>query len=115
MAQERHSPSESELRDELRVALAARKDLGPQFEDEIADAFLEKLGGRIDALVEQKLKERSASGRPARRANPMGTIAPALALSIPLTAIAGGIAGAFGIIATWAAIIFLIIFFSRER
>jgi hypothetical protein len=86
-------------RDEAEAALEARRELGPAYEDEVVDALVDK--------IEQRLAER----RPARRE---GAITPlvlgSLGLSIPLIAIAGGVAGLAGVIAVCFAIVLVNLF-----
>jgi hypothetical protein len=89
-------------RDELRHALATRRELGPEYEDEIADALADK--------IERRLAER----RPARRE---GAITPlvlgTLGVAIPLIAIAGNFAGAVGVIAVCVALVLVNYFAAR--
>ncbi|NUT38743.1 MAG: hypothetical protein HOV86_02050 [Thermoactinospora sp.] len=46
--------------DELRAAVSARRDLGPDFEDAIVESFLDKMGKEVDRRVDERL----ASVRP---------------------------------------------------
>jgi hypothetical protein len=41
--------------DELRAAVAARRDLGPDFEDAIVESFLDKMGQEVDRRVDERL------------------------------------------------------------
>lgn len=41
--------------DELRAAVSARRDLGPDFEDAIVDSFLDKMGKEVDRRVDERL------------------------------------------------------------
>ena len=81
-------------RDEVRHAVESRRELGPGYDDEIADALAEK--------IERRLAER----RPVRR---QGAVTPlvlgSLGVAIPLMAVAGNYAGLAGIIAVCAAIV----------
>jgi hypothetical protein len=86
-------------REELRAAIGASRELGPEYEPQIVDAFLER--------IERRLEERTAM-RPARRAGhqtatPM--VLGSLALSIPLLGIAGGTAGLGGVAIVCVAIV----------
>jgi hypothetical protein len=81
-------------REELEAAIEARRELGAEMEPAVIDAFVER--------IEQRLAERGAVGDRAlkqRRSHQKEMILGAMALSIPLIAIAGGIAGLAGIIA----------------
>ena len=55
-------------RDDLAAALGARRELGPDSEREVVEAFLDRVGTSIDARVEQRRAEqrrekRSPGGR----------------------------------------------------
>ncbi|MEU4332261.1 hypothetical protein [Nonomuraea dietziae] len=41
--------------DELRAAVAARRDLGPDFEDSIVESFLDKMGKEVDRRVDERM------------------------------------------------------------
>ncbi|MFI6322245.1 hypothetical protein ACIBG8_32240 [Nonomuraea sp. NPDC050556] len=41
--------------DELRAAVSARRDLGPEFEDAIVESFLDKMGKEVDRRVDERL------------------------------------------------------------
>jgi hypothetical protein len=90
-------------RDELRHALATRHELGPEYEDQIADALAEK--------IERRLAERGAVQR-------HGAITPlvlgSLGVAIPLIAIAGNYAGGEGVFAVCIALV-LVNFFAARR
>ena len=84
-------PSLRELRDELQVALNARRELPAEMEDALVTNFLQQVERaidlRVDARVAEVMKYQKRSG-----AATTGTIAASLALSIPLL----GIATSFG-------------------
>jgi phage shock protein PspC (stress-responsive transcriptional regulator) len=106
-----------EIREEVQAHLAARRDLGPEFEDVVVDSLVEKveksLGDRIDAKIAQA---RLSGGRsPAQRVNPMGLMAIVPCLGIPLTAVVGGVGGLAGIITVWGAVGLLVVYFDRRR
>jgi hypothetical protein len=90
-------------REEARAALEARRELGPEYEDQVVDALVDK--------IEQRLAER----RPARG---QGAVTPlvlgSLGVSIPLIAIAGGTVGLAGVIAVCVAIV-LVNYFATQR
>jgi hypothetical protein len=96
-------------REELDAHVAARRELGPEYEPELVDSFLERVEGKLD--------ERSR-GKSARRDRPHRTITPlvlgSLALSIPLIAVAGAQAGAFGVAVVCVAIVLVNLFVARR-
>jgi hypothetical protein len=81
-------------REELRHAVETRRELGPDYDDQIADALAER--------IDRRLAER----RPVRHPAPITPLAlGSLGLAIPLMAIAGNFAGLAGIIAVCTAIV----------
>ena len=74
-------------RDEVRSAVEARRELGPEYEDEIVDTLIEK--------IDQRLGQRDSQLK-RRRDHQKEMILGAMGISIPLLAIAavfGGLAG----------------------
>lgn len=49
-----------ELSKELSATLQARKDLGPEYESELIDSFIEKVSQRVDTHVEQRVRRELA-------------------------------------------------------
>jgi hypothetical protein len=84
-------------REDVSSALEARRELGPEYEDAVVDAFVEK----VERRLEERLKH------PVRQSNPSGLAVPlgSLALAIPLLGVAGGTAGLAGVIAVAIAIV----------
>jgi len=94
--------------EELRALAAARRELGPEYEPELVDSFLER--------IEKKLDQRH--GKAARRGREHHAITPlvlgSLGLSIPLIAVAGAQAGAFGVAMVCVAIVLVNLFVARR-
>ncbi|MGC5015604.1 hypothetical protein ACLQ2R_32995 [Streptosporangium sp. DT93] len=57
--------SSSSSGDELRASLAARRDLGPDYEDSLVEGFLEKMDQEIDRRVDERLAARAPAKAPA--------------------------------------------------
>ena len=98
-------------REELQAHVAARRELGPEYEPELMDSFLER--------IEKRVEERR-HGKAARRdSRPHTTITPlvlgSLALSIPLIAVAGAQAGPFGVAMVCIAIVLVNLFVALTR
>ncbi|MFD8998113.1 hypothetical protein [Streptomyces abikoensis] len=119
-----------ELRRELDATAHTLKELGPEYEAELIDSFLEKVGERIDRRmdatadrqVRRHLAERQmsaargaaggAAGRfpgdgpaPGSFGERFGFAAVSLVLAIPLSAIAAYNAHLAGLLVTWAGIV----------
>ena len=92
-------------RDEARAALEARRELGPDYEDELVERFAER--------IEARLQERTPA--PARRPPDQNTgiVIVSLLASIPLIAIAGGTAGLGGVALVCLALVLVNYFASR--
>ena len=85
-------------REELQALVAARGELGPEYEPALVDSFLER--------IEQQVAQRSKSvGRPKEHYMVTPMVLGSLGLSIPLMAIAGSAAGLAGIALVCAAIV----------
>ena len=100
---------ESETRRELEATVEARRELGAAHEEELIDAFLERLDRRLSDRAsdnDRALKQR----RSHQREMTLG----AMAISIPLIAIAGGIAGLAGILAVCAALAVIAVMAARQ-
>lgn len=95
-----------ETRDELNAAIEARRELGAELEPELIDGFVER--------IEQRIDERARELAPTRtRGVDTGLALGSMALSIPLLAIAGGIAGLPGIAFVCAAIVLVNVIAAR--
>jgi|ERR687898_605464 hypothetical protein len=82
-------------RDEARAALEARRELGPDYEDELVERFAQQ--------IEKRLEDR----RPAKRPADQGTaiVIVSLLTAIPLIGIAAGTVGLAGVIAVCTALV----------
>ena len=102
--------ADPELQRDVEAALAARRELGPDYDDHVAAALAE----RIDQLVAIQLAEARVRGEDLRAdredAQSARTQRFVLGLAsigggIPITAIAGGEVGIVGIVVAWAGIV----------
>ena len=59
-------------RDEVEALVAARRELPAGHDQELIDAFMERVSAEIDARVDQRLEEQDAitTPRPGRSASP---------------------------------------------
>ncbi|MER7933848.1 hypothetical protein AB0N99_32985 [Streptomyces sp. NPDC093272] len=108
---------DTDLKKDLDAILHTRRDLGPEYESELADSFLEKIDQRIDGAVERRLRRvlaeqqmQQARGARSSRASDswgerFGFGIVSLVLAVPLSAIGGGVAHLPGLVAAWAGIV----------
>lgn len=94
-------------RGDVEAALAARQELGSEYEPALVDAFVERVEQAIEARVDARLAARAAETEQsrAREGRQLALGITSLALGIPLTAVAGGIADLPGIVATWMGVV----------
>ena len=104
-----------DTRQDLSSTVAARRELGPEYDDALVEGFVSRIERAIDERVDRSLHRhpgggrtvtlRSTRGAPRRRFLPLGSIA----LGIPITAVAGsnfhGIDGVIVAIVAWAGIV----------
>jgi hypothetical protein len=103
--------SDSDLEADLKATLAARRELGEEYDAALAQSFLEKLDREIDARVEAALSVRDAAvSRPRvrRRSGGSGLAIMSIALGIPVSAVVAsnlhGVDSLLGVVVAWAAI-----------
>ncbi|MER6947977.1 hypothetical protein ABT294_28465 [Nonomuraea sp. NPDC000554] len=101
--------------DELRAAVSARRDLGPEFEDAIVESFLDKMGKEVDRRVDERLaavKGKKRAGNDGQRlalaivSLALGTLAT---VAIVVTSREGG-----ALFLVWAGIALVNLIFSRR-
>ncbi|WP_046470770.1 hypothetical protein [Allosalinactinospora lopnorensis] len=96
-------------RGEVAASLRAGRELGPDYDDAIADSLAERLEHTIDERVRVQLARHRP--QPARHQG-IGTNTArmilgiiALGLSVPLSAIGGALVGPAGLVAAWLGLI----------
>ncbi|MFI1204754.1 hypothetical protein ACH4VR_35895 [Streptomyces sp. NPDC020883] len=108
-----HDP---DLKKELDATLQTRKELGPEYESELVESFLEKLDENVDRRLRRQLAEQQmqvARGTlPPRRTDGgsefwqrFAVAVVSLVLAVPLSAIAVGSAGLVGLAVCWAGVV----------
>jgi len=95
-----------EMRKDLRAAVAARQELGPECEAEIIDSFLEKLDARESQRHGNNPLLQMAGLRP-RETDPGGLALAIISIvaAIPITAIAADMLGLIGVAVCWAGLV----------
>ncbi|MDI5965247.1 hypothetical protein POF50_027100 [Streptomyces sp. SL13] len=117
------TPSDHELGKELHATLRARKELGPEYESELIESFLEKAAARLDSQVQSRVRrelaqQQTSTARVATRSGPrgfgdgdggrdrrFGLAAVSLVLAVPLSAIGATNDHLAGLLVTWAGIV----------
>ena len=93
-------------RDELRATLAARRELGREYEDELVESFARRLEERLQERRPQRVVRKDPSQGTAI------TIVSILA-AIPMVAIAGGTVGVPGVALVCLALVLINYFAHR--
>jgi hypothetical protein len=93
-------------RDELAAVVEARRELGKEYEPALVESFIDRLDQVIDARIRAGLAERgrSEAERASALRGQMQLGIGSLALGIPLSGIAGGTSGVWGLLACWGGI-----------
>jgi hypothetical protein len=95
-------------REELSATLAARRELGPEYDT----ALVESLAERVEQVVQARVAAQQVAAPPPPPAPSMALSAGqrvaiaaiSLGVAIPCMAIAGDVAGVAGVAITWAGI-----------
>lgn len=96
--------ADSETRSELKAAVRARRELDPEMEDHVLEAFL----ARIDQRVQAQVARQVAAAKPARKQakyNPTEIVGITFGVAIPLMVIAAIFAQTAGIVAVAALVL----------
>lgn len=91
-------------RDDAEAALAARRDLGRDYEPAVVDSFVDRLDRAIDARVAQRVEQ--VGGRAPAAPDRSGLVLAVVSIGcgIPITAIAGS-AGLPELLIAWIGIV----------
>jgi hypothetical protein len=103
--------ADSELEADLKATLAARRELGEEYDAELTKSFLEKLDREVDVRVAQALSTRDAGAitrvAPRRRSGARLALA-SIALGIPVSAVVAsnlhGTDSLVGVVVAWGSI-----------
>jgi hypothetical protein len=101
-------------REELDVLLEARRELSTDHDSELIEGFLDRVGGAIDARVEQELAKRGEDNEGDDEAA-IGLALGSLGIGIPLTAAAGATVGLPGMIVAWIGIVAVNVAYALRR
>ncbi len=97
-------PDAQELKRELQATLSARRELGPEYDDQ----FIERLVEKLTAQVRQEVAQVPRPRAPAPSSEQRTAIALfSFIFGIPLVAIAGGEVGPIGLIVAFVALVLI--------
>lgn len=97
-------PDTQELKRELQATLSARRELGPEYDDQFIERLVEKLTAQVRREVAQAPRPRA----PALSSEQRTAIAIcSFIFGIPLVAIAGGEVGSIGLIVAFLALVLI--------
>lgn len=97
-------------RSEVAASLATSRELGPEYNEEVAAALAERLEATIEERIQAHLAAQLQQTAEPKRQTEGWQVAPvlvSLGVMIPITAIAGGTGGAAGVVAAWIGIVAL--------
>ncbi|WP_214107359.1 hypothetical protein [Acrocarpospora catenulata] len=108
-------------REDLRATVAARRDLGPEYESALTESFLDRveatIAARVAAEADQRMpnaKERAREER-ADSNRALGLALGSLGIAVPLTAATAYTAGMPGLIVTWGGIVMVNLAYALGR
>lgn len=104
--------ADERLSQDLRATLAARSDLGPEYESDLVKSFLDRVDREVDIRVAARITGPDATPRVAapkvRRSGSIVVPLGSITLGIPITAIAStqlhGVYGFLGVLISWGGI-----------
>jgi len=99
-----------ETRQELEATLAARRELGPEHDEQLVAGFLDRIEKEIDRRVDERVAEVAPKKRRASALHPGN-----LALCIPIVAIVGGIGHTAGLIVAFTALVIVFLVAELQR
>lgn len=91
------------LAKDLEATVAARAELGQEYEPALVESFVERIDAQIERRVDAELQRRERDEKAG--GFDTGLVYATMGIGIPLTAIAGGIADLPGIIVAWTGIV----------
>jgi alkyl hydroperoxide reductase subunit AhpF len=103
---------------DLRAAVQARHELGPEMEDHVLEAFLARIETRVQAQVARQVKEIAKPGKKNSDYKPVAIIPATFGILVPLIAVAGIFGGSTAVLAVVAMVglVNLVLYFDpRDR
>ncbi|MBA2530560.1 MAG: hypothetical protein H0V23_00390 [Nocardioidaceae bacterium] len=88
---------------DLEATLAARAELGREYEPALVESFVERLDATIERRVDAQVAERTGTSDDARYPFVLGVVS--LGTGIPISGIAAGTEGLAGLMVAWGGIV----------
>ncbi|MEV4895059.1 hypothetical protein ACIBHY_16570 [Nonomuraea sp. NPDC050547] len=66
--------------DDVRAAVSARRDLGPEYEDAVVESFIDKMSAEIDRRVDERVARLPSAKQVARQSSVSDAMRLALAI-----------------------------------
>ena len=101
--------------DDLAAALAARHELGDDYDWALARGFVDRVAGEIDAKVDERLALVASTSPRRRQRGSVFLAVSSLTLGIPLSAIAGDFGHLGGLCVAWGGIVLVNVAHSLRR
>ena len=121
MSDEQEEPramTDRETLSDLKAAVGARRELGPEMEDEVLETFLARVEARVNGLIASQSGSKpvaKSKDKGAQIESPVIVVGGSLVLSIPSLAIAGDIGGALGLFLVVGALVALNLLYFIDR
>ncbi|HEX6510340.1 MAG TPA: hypothetical protein VF221_22140 [Chloroflexota bacterium] len=98
--------TDHEVVSDLKASVGARRELGPEMEDEVLEAFLARVEERLGVRAAERSGSKPvAKSKRSEIESPVTVVGASLILSIPSLAIAGDVAGSLGLVLVVVALI----------
>ena len=104
-------------RDDIQAALDARRELGPEMEPAVVDAFVERMERAIEARVDARLAQREPRqpSKEHRGGSELTLAIVSLGVAIPLTAVSAATAGFLAVLIVWLGLVGINWAYSQRR
>jgi hypothetical protein len=112
---QRYDPlGDRETRTDLHAAVHARRELGPEMEDQVIEAFLARIDMRVQAQVSQQLSE-AKPVKARSKYNPTEIVGTSFGVAIPLMIIAGYFGTKLGVAAVVLLVFLVNVLYAYEN
>ena len=96
---------QSELRDDLRSVVEARKELTADQEEQLVESFLKRVDQEIDVRIESRILAYNRVRKDSFPWSAAAVIIAAIALAVPIAGVSASYAGTFGVVLALATLL----------